>query len=74
MEQISIKSNNTNAKPILRLRSTFQRVNRVFVLSFENNADKTVHTKYYSRSVEIKDYNVMINGKNFFHQPVKKIN
>ena len=59
---------------MLRLRSTFQRVNRLFVLSFEHNTDRTVHTKYYFRSVEIKDYNVMINGKNFFHQPVKKIN
>ena len=49
----------------------FQGVNRLFVLSFENENDRTVHTKYYLSNVEIKDYNVMIDGKNFFDQPVK---
>ena len=27
--------------------------------------------RYYLLNVEIKDCNVMIDGKNFFHQPVK---
>ena len=49
----------------------FQGVNRLFVLPFENENDRTVHTKYYLSNVEIKDYNVMIDGKNFFDQPVK---
>ena len=26
---------------------------------------------YYLPNVELKDYNVMIDGKNFFNQPVK---
>ena len=38
---------------------------------FENNDDRTVYTKYYLPTVDIKDYNVMIDGQNFFHQPVK---
>ena len=38
----------------------FQRANRLFVLSFENKDDRTVHTKYYHSTVEITDYNVMI--------------
>ena len=50
---------------------SFQAVNRLFVLSFENENDRTVHTKYYLPTVEIKDYNVTINGKIFFDQPVK---
>ena len=41
----------------------FQKVNRLFVLSFENSKDRTVHTKYYLPNVEIKDYNVMIDGQ-----------
>ena len=45
---------------------SFQRGNRLFVLSFENEEDRTVHTKYYLPPVEIKDCNVMIDGKNFF--------
>ena len=50
---------------------SFQRVNRIFVLLFENEVDRKVHTGYYLPKVEIKDYIVMIDAKNFFEQPVK---
>ena len=30
-----------------------------------------VTKQYYFSTVEIKDYNVMINGRNFFDQPIK---
>ena len=50
---------------------SFQGVNRLFVLSFENKDDRTVSTKYYLPLVEIKDYNVMIDGQKFFDQPVE---
>ena len=49
---------------------SFQGVNRRFVLSFENENDRTSHSTYYLSKVEIKDYNVMINGRNFFDQPI----
>ena len=49
----------------------FQGVNRLFVLLFENTTDRTVHTKYYLPTIEIKDYNVIIEGQNFCDQPVK---
>ena len=45
---------------------SFQGVNRLFVLSFENEDDTTSHSTYYLPKVEIKDYNVMIDGKNVF--------
>ena len=48
----------------------FQGVNRLFVLSFENEDDRTSHARYYLPKVEIKDYNVMIDGKSFFDQPI----
>ena len=48
----------------------FQGINRLFVLSFENEDDRTSHSTYYLPKVEIKDYNVMIDGKNFFDQPI----
>ena len=54
------------------INPSFQGVNRLFVLSFENENDRTSHSTYYLPKVEIKDYNVMIDGKNFFDQPVKK--
>ena len=51
---------------------SFQGVNRVFVLTFENETDREVHTKYYLSTEETKDYNVAIDGKNVFDQPIKK--
>ena len=50
---------------------SFQGVNRFFVLAFENDAQRTSHSGYYLPNVEIKDYNIMINGENVFDQPIK---
>ena len=49
----------------------FRGVNRLFVLGFENDTQRTSHSGYYLPNVEIKNYNVMINGENVFDQPVK---
>ena len=49
----------------------FQGENRLFVLAFENNDDRTSDDEHYLPTVEIKDYNIMINGENFFDQPIK---
>ena len=43
----------------------------LFVLAFENDTQRTTHNAYYLLNVEIKDYNIMINGENLFDQPVK---
>ena len=48
----------------------FQGINRLFVLAFENDDDRTFDNKYYLATVEIKDYNIIINGENFFDQPI----
>ena len=50
---------------------SFQGVNRLFVLAFENDDHRTSDDQYYLPTVEIKDYNIMINGENFFDQPIK---
>ena len=42
---------------------SFQGVNRLFVLAFENDTQRTNTKCYYLPNVEIKSYNVMINGK-----------
>ena len=52
----------------------FQGVNRLFVLAFENENDRISHSTYYLLKVEIKDYNVMIDGRNFFDQPINSMN
>ena len=52
---------------------SFQGVNRIFVLAFENDAQRTSNKRYYISNVEIMEiiYYVMIDGKNFFYQPIK---
>ena len=44
---------------------SFQGVNRLFVLSFENKKGRISHSNYYLPKVEMKDYNVKTDGKNF---------
>ena len=50
---------------------SFQGVNRLFVLAFENDDQRTSRSGYHLPNVEIKDYNIVINGEKFFDQPIK---
>ena len=50
---------------------SFQEVNRLFVLAFENDNDRISDDEHYLPTVEIKDYNIVINGEKFFDQPIK---
>ena len=50
---------------------SFQGVNRLFVLAFENDNDRTSDDQYYFPAIEIKEYNIVINGENVFDQPIK---
>ena len=50
---------------------TFTKVNRLFVLSFENEDNRRSFSKYYVQSVQIKYFNVLIDGKSFFDMPIK---
>ena len=56
------KNNNLN----YLIDPTFTNVNRLFLLSFENKNDRTSFSKYYVPKVEIKNFNVLIDGKPFF--------
>ena len=56
------------------INPSFHGVNRLFVLSFENENDRTSHSTFYLPKVEIKDYNVMIDGRNVFDQPINDMN
>ena len=48
------------------IEPSFQGVNRLFVLAFEDDAQRTSNKRYYISTVEIKDYNVMIDRKKVF--------
>ena len=62
--EMSNQTKNNNLHYLIN--PTFTNVNRLFVLSFENKDDRTSFSKYYVLKVEIKDFNVLIDGKTFF--------
>ena len=51
--------------------SSFQEVNRPFNLLFENETQRASYKQYYLPSVEIKDYNVILDEQNLFDQLVR---
>ena len=53
------------------IEPSFQGVNRLFYLAFGDDTQRTSTKRYYIPNIEIKDYNVMIGGKNLFAQSVK---
>ena len=61
------KNNNLN----YLIDPTFTNLNRLFVLTFEHEDDKTSFSNIYLSKVEIKDFNVLIDGKPFLEIPVK---
>ena len=74
--QMTIQNNNNNLNYLIN--PTFTSVNTLFVLSFErieeNNVKKDYRdsfSHYYVPNIQIKDYNVLIDGKSFFNLPVK---
>ena len=71
MSQMSNQNKNNNLNYLID--PTFSNVKRLFVLSFENEDDRTSYYKYYVPSIEIKDYNILIDGNAFFELPIKNI-
>ena len=47
------------------IEPSFQGVNRLSVLTFENDGQRTSSKRYYIPNLEIKNHNVMIDGKTF---------
>ena len=55
------KTNNLN----YLIDQACSKANRLFFLSFKNEDDRTSFSKYYVPKIEIKDFNVLIDGKSF---------
>ena len=66
--QMTIQPQNNNLNYLID--PTFANVNRLFVLSFTRD-NRDSFSDYYVPNVEIKDFNVLIDGKSFFDLPVK---
>ena len=73
IERKNADDNNVTRFP---LDASFQGVNRLFVLAF-NNVDndagevkRNSYRKYFLPRVDITKYNVLIDGRNFYDQPI----
>ena len=70
--QITVQGQNSNLNNLID--PTFTNVNRLFVLSFtRTNAgdNRDSFSYYYVPNIEMKVFNVLIDGKGFFDLPVK---
>ena len=83
--KIETKAADNNNVTRFPLDASFQGVNRLFVLAFDNTfttnaagneADdakrvkRDSHRKYFLPRVNITNYNVLIDGRNFYHHPI----
>ena len=77
IDNIPVHIANNNEEKYIRelLDSSWQGVKRLFVLAYNNNeGDKHVsvdsYQKYFLPRVKIENYNIEIDGKNFYDQPI----
>ena len=76
--QSKIETKNLDANNITRfsLNASFQVLNRLFVLAFDNTengikkVERDSHRKYFLPRVNTTNYNVLIDGRNFYDQPI----
>ena len=59
--EMSNQSKNNSSNYLIN--PTFIKVNRLFVLSFENQDNRISFSKYYTSNIEIKDFNVLNSCK-----------
>ena len=58
---------------------SFQGVRKLFVLAFGNTdndakkVERNSHAKYFLPGVDITNYIVLINGRNFYNQPINDL-
>ena len=64
-----LQPQNPNLNHLIEI--SFQRVNRLFVLAFEDDEQRTSSKRYYIPNAKVKDYNVMADRKSVFDQPIK---
>ena len=69
--------NNDNPAASVRdiiLDPSFQGVNRLFVMAYNSENGQPTRNgqqKYYLPGIDIKEYNVVIDGRNFYDNPIE---
>ena len=64
-----------NANNYMRklLDASYQGVKRLFVLAYDNTVTADSHRRYFLPRVKIENYNVEIDGINFYDQPINDL-
>ena len=64
-----------NAVKYINLDPSFQDVNRLFLMAYSradnNQATRNGQQKYYLSRIDLKKYNVIIDGRNFYDNPIE---
>ena len=71
--KIVFKNYNENEYVRERLDASFQEVNRLFVLAHASGNNITIensYRKYFLPRLKMKNYNIEIDGRNFYDQPI----
>ena len=74
--KIETKAADNNNVARFLLDASFQGVNRLFVLAFNNTdgdankVERNDYRKYFLPRVDIDKYNVLIDGRNFYDRPI----
>ena len=71
LAKLELLAQNANLNHLIE--PSFQGVNTLFVLAFEDDAQRISRKRYYIPNVEIKNYNVINDVKFFFDQSINSI-
>ena len=67
-------ANNANTVRYINLDPSFQDVNRLFLMAYNRAAGKATRDgqqKYYLPRIDLNKYNIIIDGRNFYDNPIK---
>ena len=70
---IAERSYNENIPITVTIDSSCQGIDRLFALAYEGGTNRVTadfHRRYFFPRVEIKNYNIEIDGRNFYDQPI----
>ena len=77
IDNIELSINNANEEKYIRQRldAGYQGVKRLFVLAYDNTAGNNQvyidsFKKYFLPRVKIENYNIKVDGRNFYDQPI----
>ena len=73
--KVQTENANANVFKYINLDPSFQGVNRLFIMAYSreaaNQLGRNDRRKYYLPRIDLKKYNVIIDGRNFYDNPIE---